>query len=40
MEGLFVKKRALLSVSDKNGILEFAKAIGSLAMKFFLQAER
>ncbi len=27
---LFVKKRALLSVSDKNGILEFAKELESL----------
>lgn len=30
MEGLFVKKRALLSVSDKNGILEFAQALEGL----------
>lgn len=30
MEGFLVKKRALLSVSDKSGVLEFAKALEAL----------
>ena len=33
-------KRALISVSDKTGIVEFAKGLKKLASKLFQQAER
>ena len=40
MEDLIVTKRALISVSDKNGILEFAKELVALVMKYYQLVEQ
>ena len=35
-----IKKRALISVSDKNGIVDFAKELVNLGLKLFQLGER